>query len=88
MSYITEIIDQCVEDIWHKYDLDGSNKLDIQETKKFITDILKEIGNLASFEEKQFEDCFKEFQNDDEKIDRKEMGTFILKFSRFQVKQK
>jgi len=61
MSYITSVIRKCVNNIWSEYDKDGSNKLDRFETKRFVTDILIEMGDGGKFSEEEFEDCFKDF---------------------------
>ena len=58
MSYIKAVIRKCVNDIWSDYDKDGSNKLDRTETRKFVTDILQEMGDGGKFSEEDFEECF------------------------------
>ena len=84
MSYIEAVIRKCVNDIWGEYDKDGSNQLDKSETKRFVTDILKEMGDGGQFSEQEFEDCFKEFDTSgDGHIDREEMAIFIKKIAGF-----
>ena len=64
MSYIDQVIKKCVNNIWGRYDLDGSNELDKTETKWFITDILAEMGDKDGFSEEVFEDTFNFFDVD------------------------
>ena len=73
-----------VNQIWQQYDSDGNGVLDKAETRRFITDTLHEMDDLSSFNETDFNSCFKLFDtNDDGVISKEEMLTFIRKATSF-----
>ena len=83
MTDIDQIIEQCVEDIWHKYDKDGSGELDKEEARAFAEKILGPAA--ASFSDDDFENIFLEFDGDGSgKIDKKEMASFIKRVTGLQ----
>ena len=43
MADIDAVISKCVDDIWREYDKDNSGELDREETKKFVSNTLKEM---------------------------------------------
>ena len=84
MSYIGAVIKKCVNDIWGEYDHDGSGELDKPETRQFVEDILKEMGDGGKITDEDFDECFAEFDTSgDGKISREEMAEFIKKIAGF-----
>ena len=61
MADIDSVIDGVVEDIWKNYDKDLSGALDKVETKAFVIDTMKQMGESGDISEADFEKCFKEF---------------------------
>ena len=59
MTDVDKILVQCVDDIWHKYDKDGSGSLEKDEAKAFACKILGDGVN--DYTDEEFEICFKEF---------------------------
>ena len=79
MGDVDKILQQCVEDIWHKYDEDNSGELDKEEARQFAAAILGK-DNVANFSDEDFDICFREFDDDGSgKIDKAEMVLFIKK---------
>ena len=76
MTDLDQILHQCVEDIWFKFDTDQSNALDYIECRRFVNFIL---GSRAEqFTEQEFRLIFQEFDKDgDEQISRPEMWLFL-----------
>ena len=45
---------QVVDNLWDTYDDDGNGFLDMDETRNFILDIMKQVPNAQEFEEGAF----------------------------------
>ena len=74
-----EMIVKFVEKIWSKYDADNNGYLDKNESKKFVKDTLDTLGSIVengfTFDEDFFNQCFQEFdKNDNGRIDFEEMA--------------
>ena len=76
---ISEVLRQCIDEIWGQYDIDGSGVLEKPETKIFVHDILKGLGiNGGGFSEHDFEMCYRETDTDGNGvISKSEMRQFI-----------
>ena len=76
---LNNLITKCVDDIWLEYDKDCNGSLDKQETRRFMDDIFKEMGEEdAHFTDDEFNQYFKEFDQDNSgTIDKEEMSMFI-----------
>ena len=82
MPGIDTVIDDCIEDIWRRYDKDNSGELDKAETKIFLKNTLLELGETGEFSEDDFEVAFKEFdKNNSGSVDKEEMKIFIIKMA-------
>ena len=80
MASVEAVIEKCVSEIWAQYDKDNNGHLDKKESRAFIEQTLRDMGDNSSFTEEDFETTFKEFdKNGDGTIDRKEMASFIKK---------
>ena len=67
-----------VDEIWQSYDLDGTNKLNKFEAKKFIEELLPDMKAGHYLGDNEFNRLFKEFDTDgDGTIDKAEMTNFI-----------
>ena len=74
---IDNVISKCVDEIWSKYDDDGNGYLDKEETKRFVQDTLADM-DAASFNDDDFDQCFREFDKDGSgTIEKGEMVQFI-----------
>ena len=76
---IHEVLKECVNEIWGEYDKDGSGVLEREETRTFVTDILKGLGiNNGQFSDHDFEITFRETDLDGNGvISKSEMRHFI-----------
>ena len=64
--------------IWSEYDADGSGHLDKEETRQFIMDTIREMGDGEEFTEDDFDECFAKVDLDGSgTIDFEEMLYFI-----------
>jgi hypothetical protein len=78
-------IEECVNNIWDKYDQDDNDHLDKKESKKFIMDVLRESGLFfASIsldgDQRLVREVFYEIDSDkDRRISRPEMIMSIAK---------
>ena len=82
MANLDEVINNCVDDIWAQYDVDNSGFLDKEETRQFVRNTIKEMGEAgeSEFSNEDFEQCFKEFDDDGSgTIEKDEMAKFIKK---------
>ena len=72
------VIKRCVDEIWGLYDTDGNGILDKEETKRFVIQQLDEIDEGKTFDDDDFDECFRNFDQDGSgTIDREEMVEFI-----------
>ena len=78
---IDDILVQCIDRLWNKYDDDNSGYLDKSETKVFIRESLYgETGEMDEdiLTEKQFNACFEIFDSDGSgTVSKAEMLYFI-----------
>ena len=78
-----------MDDIWSEYDVDNSNTLDKEETRRFIRTTLIEFSGgapLEHFSDEDFENTFAMFDEDQNgTIDKAEMVRFIRKISGMSV---
>ena len=82
MPGIDTVIDDCIEDIWRRYDKDGSGELDKAETKIFLKNTLLELGETGDFSENDFNTAFSEFDKDNNgTVNKEEMKIFIIKMA-------
>eukprot|EP00352_Strombidinopsis_acuminata_P007892 CAMPEP_0176374336 /NCGR_PEP_ID=MMETSP0126-20121128/26688_1 /TAXON_ID=141414 ORGANISM="Strombidinopsis acuminatum, Strain SPMC142" /NCGR_SAMPLE_ID=MMETSP0126 /ASSEMBLY_ACC=CAM_ASM_000229 /LENGTH=84 /DNA_ID=CAMNT_0017734875 /DNA_START=175 /DNA_END=429 /DNA_ORIENTATION=+ len=82
MPGIDTVIDDCIEDIWRRYDKDGSGELDKAETKIFLKNTLLELGETGDFSESDFNTAFSEFDKDNNgTVNKEEMKIFIIKMA-------
>ena len=78
MTDLDEIIQQCVTDIWSKFDKDNNEILDKIECKRFVSSILGH--NAGSLSAEEFSTLFDEFDRDGNGvIEKKEMSQFLKK---------
>ena len=64
--------------MWDKYDVDDSGDLDQQETRKFVQDMMGNLGSAEELSDEDFDRVFATFDEDDSgTIEREEMVTFI-----------
>ena len=85
---VTDIISNCVEDIWDEFDDDGNGYLDKEETLAFVKRQLLEMGESTEFSLLDFEACFKQHKdNDDGLVTKEEMIDFIGKVVGVEVEQ-
>ena len=75
--------------MWDTYDADRSGDLDKEETKKFISDILGNIGGSAEqLSDEEFEEVFITFDVDGSgTIEKEEMDEFIMRLLGVEVKR-
>ena len=68
-----------MNEIWAEYDTDGSGVLEREETRLFVTDVLKGLGiNNGQFSDNDFEITFRETDLDGNGvISKSEMRHFI-----------
>ena len=68
----------CIDYVWEDYDTDKSGVLDKNETKRFIMDTIKEMGDGETFSDEDFNACFRQVDTDGSgEIDKQEMINFI-----------
>ena len=83
-SEVESVIARCVDEIWGKYDRDGNGNLDKEETKQFVRETLSDMADGASFNESDFDMCFREFDKDNSgTIEKDEMYSFIKSVAKF-----
>ena len=58
---IDSVIAKCVDGIWGMYDTNGNGKLDKNETKRFVCDVIADISDGAGINDEDFDRCFREF---------------------------
>lgn len=74
MKAINAVIDQ----IWDTYDVDKNNKLEKEETRKFVFATLSNLGKSTTPSEKAFDKMFADFDEDKSgAIEKNEMGNFL-----------
>ena len=67
-----------VDAIWVKYDVNKSGSLDMDESREFVKDILKDVG--GDFSEAVFQAMFKSFDEDQSgTLEKGEIMTFITR---------
>ena len=67
-----------IDKIWSKYDVDNSGTLDKQETKQFVNDTLKSLGDKIGFSDSHFDLIFTTFDTDGSgTLERDEMVIFM-----------
>ena len=82
MPGIDTVIDDCITDIWKKYDINQDKFLSKEETKAFLKQTLKELGETADFSDEDFDAAFAEFDQDNNgSVDMDEMKAFIIKMA-------
>ena len=78
MTDLDEIIQQCVTDVWSKFDKDNNEILDKIECRRFVISILGHNENSLS--EEEFTTIFNEFdKNGNGVIEKGEMFQFLKK---------
>ena len=74
VSVEEQAVGKVVDEIWAKYDVDGSGDLDKDETKQFVEDTLCVLGSSDQFSDEVFEAIYKDFDVDGSgTIDRDEL---------------
>ena len=64
MDELEKAITKLVNDIWGKYDVDNSGELDKDETRKFLTKILRDMNYREELDDEDFDELFSEFDED------------------------
>ena len=80
MANIDQVIQGCIDDIWHEYDQDGSGTLEKEECKAFVLNTIQEFTgqSVENLSLEEFDKTFAEFDHDENgKIDKHEMLHFI-----------
>ena len=73
-----EKLQMVIDNIWEKYDTDNSGSLDMDQSRTFVKDILKDVG--GDFSEPVFQAMFKSFDEDRSgTLEKEEILTFITK---------
>ena len=73
--------------MWDTYDVDNSGDLDKQETKKFVQDILGNLGSSDQLSDEGFDEVFASFDEDkSDTIEKEEMANFIKQLLGVEVK--
>ena len=74
--------------MWDTYDTDRSGDLDREETRRFISDILGNLGGSAEqLSDEGFEEIFVTFDEDGSgTIEKGEMDDFIMRLLGVEVK--
>ena len=71
-------IQQVIDNMWEKYDVDRSGALDREETKNFVRYTLLDMNAEDSFDDAAFEHVFNHFDKDGNgTIDKEEMLMFL-----------
>ena len=71
-------IQQVIDNMWEKYDVDRSGALDREETKNFVRYTLLDMNADDSFDDAAFEHVFNHFDKDGNgTIDKDEMLMFL-----------
>ena len=84
MFEIVDFVEDAVEQIWYKYDVDKNEHLDEAETRRFINDTLTQMKDFRTLEKEEFSIIFNKFDLDRNGIiTRKEMTGFILSLAGF-----
>ena len=52
-------LDGLIDQIWEQYDADGSGELDKEETRKFVSDTLGNLGGGGEFSDEAFDEVFR-----------------------------
>ena len=52
-------LDGLIDQIWEQYDVDLSGALDKEETRKFVTDTLGNLGSGGDFSDEAFDEVFR-----------------------------
>ena len=82
MPDMDQTIENAVEEIWQRFDVDNSGFLDREESEKMFRQILTEFGESIDFTDADFRVAFKEFdKNRNGRIARDEMKLFIIKMA-------
>lgn len=53
-----EVVHKTVDEIWGKYDVDGNGSLDKDETRKFVNEVMADLGETSAIDETAFEATF------------------------------
>lgn len=71
-----------MDELWQKYDADGSGTLEKPEARRFINDTMKNLGSNDSFTEETYDEVFAEFDEDKTgKISKQNMISFMRKIA-------
>ena len=82
MPDFDQTVENAVEEIWRRFDLDNSGFLDRVESERMFTYILTEFGEAEEFTDADFRAAFREFdRNRNGRIGRDEMKLFIIKMA-------
>jgi Ca2+-binding EF-hand superfamily protein len=78
MEAAEQEINDMIDEVWAKYDVDKNGYLDKIETKKFVLDTLGKFEARTQFSDEMFEEVFKMFdKNNSGTVEKAEMATFI-----------
>lgn len=73
-----DVIDEVVDKLMKKFDLDGNGVLEKNEFKVFLQTTLSQHGDAKQMSNSEFESMFKEFdKNNDNTICKLELRAFI-----------
>lgn len=73
-------MENVINEIWDIYDEDNNQYLDKEETRKFVQDILRNLGSGDDFSQDAFDEIFEKFDEDKSgTIEKDEMKGFINK---------
>ena len=77
---LNKIADECMEEIWHKYDRKGRGYLPRQSTKEMLRDLLTRMGETTDLQtDDDFDRAFLEFDiNMSDTIEKEEVNLFLL----------
>ena len=73
-------MNKIIENVWSKYDTDGNGFLDIEETKKYTIETLKQVkgDEFVPPTDDELNAAYSQFdKNGDNKIEKAEMAKFI-----------
>lgn len=71
-------LQMVIDSIWDKYDTDNSGSLDMDQSRTFVQDILKDVG--GDFSEPVFQAMFQSFDEDKSgTLEKSEIMTFITR---------
>lgn len=71
-----EQINDLVDQHWSNHDKEGQGSTDLIDSNELIGAILDELGLRDKVNEKDIDECFEQFQND-ERVSREDMVTLI-----------